>query len=359
MTETRAVGETTRALSERGYGHAATVASEAARSRRGGLLAEAVARIVRFEAALGASCHARGGPAVFAYELVWFGLKQAYACLFGGLIVAFLIATHLWYPREAILSRYDFLVVVAVAIQVVMLALQLETREEAKVILIFHVVGTIMEIFKTAVGSWIYPEASFLRIGGVPLFTGFMYGAIGSYIARCWRLFDFRFSGHPAIGSLAALSVAIYINFFTHHYVADVRPLLFGWAVILTGRATVFYRIDQVHRQMPLVLGLVLVALFIWIAENVGTFAAAWIYPTQRTGWHAVSLSKMGAWFLLMLISYTMVAAVNCGVRTSGFLKSCGSAPTGARKDAPCKTRSRRSCWLRPRARPSVEGRSK
>ena len=67
---------------------------------------------------------------------------------------------------------------------------------EAKVILMFHAVGTVMEIFKTSAGSWIYPEANLLRIGGVPLFTGFMYAAVGSYLARVWRLFDFRFRAH-------------------------------------------------------------------------------------------------------------------------------------------------------------------
>jgi uncharacterized membrane protein YoaT (DUF817 family) len=52
------------------------------------------------------------------------------------------------------------------------------------VIAIFHLVGTVMEVFKTAHGSWIYPEPSLLRIGGVPLFSGFMYACIGSYLAR-------------------------------------------------------------------------------------------------------------------------------------------------------------------------------
>src|SRR3712207_6887532 len=52
--------------------------------------------------------------------------------------------------------------------------------------------STIMEVHKTAIGSWAYPEASLFRIGGVPLFTGFMYAAVGSYLARVWRLFDFR-----------------------------------------------------------------------------------------------------------------------------------------------------------------------
>lgn len=268
-------------------------------------------RFERTEARLGAWARRRGGFVAAGYECVWFGMKQAYACLFGALMLALLVGTHVFYPRDAALARYDFLVLAALAIQVVMLWLRLETVDEAKVILVFHVVGTVMEIFKTSAGSWIYPEASILRIGGVPLFTGFMYGSIGSYIARCWRLFDFRFTRHPSLGALGLLSVAIYVNFFAHHFIADMRFLLFVWAAYLLGPAIVHFRIIETYRRMPLVWGLTLVALFIWIAENVGTFTSAWIYPSQRTAWHAVSLEKMGAWFLLMLISYTMVATVS------------------------------------------------
>ena len=126
----------------------------------------------------------------FVYEFVRFGIKQAWACLFGGVLVALIIATSLWYPKGAPLGRYDFLFLAAVVIQIAMLAWRLETVDEAKVIALFHVVGTIMEIFKTAVGSWIYPDTAIFRIGGVPLFSGFMYASIGSYIARSWRLFD-------------------------------------------------------------------------------------------------------------------------------------------------------------------------
>ena len=118
------------------------------------------------------------------YEFLRFGLKQGWACLFGAVMLALLLGSHRWYPREAALHRYDFLVIAAVIAQVAMLAARLETWEEAVVILLFHVTGTVMEIFKTSVGSWIYPEPSLLRIGGVPLFTGFMYACVGSYIAR-------------------------------------------------------------------------------------------------------------------------------------------------------------------------------
>jgi uncharacterized membrane protein YoaT (DUF817 family) len=256
-------------------------------------------------------CTARGTATHFAYEFARFGVKQAWACLFGGLMLALLVATFLWYPKGALLARYDFLTLAALAIQIAMLRFGLETWEEAKVILAFHVVGTVMEVFKTAAGSWIYPEPCLLRIASVPLFSGFMYAAVGSYLARCWRLFDFEFTRHPPLWTIAVLSVAIYINFFAHHYIADGRLLLFALAAALFGPAIIHYRIWREHRRMPLLLGLFLVALFIWFAENIGTFTRAWAYPNQKTGWELVTWGKLGSWFLLMIISYTLVAWVH------------------------------------------------
>src|SRR5882724_3069808 len=106
-----------------------------------------LARFIEAEARIGNWAERR--PATHAlYEFVRFGIKQGWACLFGALMLALLIGTHLFYPKGAWLARYDFLVVAAVAIQIVMLACKLETWEEARVIFIFHVVGTGMEIFK-------------------------------------------------------------------------------------------------------------------------------------------------------------------------------------------------------------------
>lgn len=270
-----------------------------------------LARFIEREQAIGIWAEARGPVWHFAYEFVRFGIKQAWACLFAGIMLALIVATHLWYPKGAALARYDFLTLAAVAIQVVMLATRMETSEEARVIAVFHVVGTAMEIFKTSVGSWIYPEPSVLRIAGVPLFTGFMYACVGSFMARCWRLFDFQFTRHPPLWTLGLLSGAIYVNFFTHHYVVDMRYALFAAAILLLGPATIHYKIWQVHRSMPLLMAAVLTAGFIWLAENIGTFTAAWIYPSQKNGWHVVSPAKFGSWFLLMIISYTLVAALN------------------------------------------------
>ena len=64
---------------------------------------------------------------------------------------------------------------------------------------------------------------------------------------------------------------------------------------------------------MPLLVGFGLVALFIWFAENLGTFAGAWLYPHQRGGWSMVPPAKFGAWFLLMLLSYALVFALHAG----------------------------------------------
>lgn len=245
------------------------------------------------------------------HELVRFGVKEAWACLFGGLMLALLLVTHRWYPAGAALARYDFLTLSALAIQIVMLTAGLETKEEALVILVFHVAGTLMEIFKTSVGSWTYPEASLLRIGGVPLFTGFMYASVGSYIARAWRVFDFRFTAHPANFALLTLAGLSYLNFFAHHFVPDMRLLLFALSAVLFRQTWVDYRIWRTHRRMPLLLGLLLVTLFIWFAENIGTFAHAWVYPHQALKWAPVRTAKIGSWYLLMLISYSLVAVIH------------------------------------------------
>lgn len=245
------------------------------------------------------------------YEFLLFGLKQAWASLFAGAMLALLVGSHFLWPADAPLARYDFLVLSAVALQALFLATRLERWDEALVILIFHVVGTAMEVFKTAHGSWIYPEPSVLRIGGVPLFSGFMYAAIGSYIARVWRLFDIRFIGYPPLWAPWLLALLAYANFFTHHYGPDIRWGLFAFSGLIFWRSWFTFTPDLEPRRMPLILGALLVALFIWFAENLGTFASAWIYPSQRHGWAPVSFGKLGSWYLLIMLSFVLVSLVH------------------------------------------------
>lgn len=269
------------------------------------------------EAAIDAAAHrvlARlpaTGLAGGVVEFAVFGLKQAWACLFGGAILGLILITRLWYPQDAALARYDFLFVSALLIQIVMLAAGLEKPSEARTIAIFHVAGTAMELFKTAAGSWSYPEENLIRLGGVPLFSGFMYASVGSYLARIARLFDMRYSRYPPYRATLALAAAIYANFFSHHYVWDIRYLLFAATAALYWPTLVHYRVFRFRHRMPLLLGFFLVTVFIWIAENIGTASRVWLYPHQAGGWTPVSPGKLGAWFLLMIVSFVLVTLVH------------------------------------------------
>ena len=243
-------------------------------------------------------------------EFMVFGLKQAWACIFGGALLAVLMAARLWYPEGAALARNDFLTIAAVVIQVLMVVTRLETLRELRVIVLFHLVGTVMELFKTDVGSWSYDAEGFLRIGAVPLFSGFMYAAVGSYMVRVYRLFDLRFASYPRRWITAIVAGGIYANFFTHHYIWDLRWVLLAAVVIIFGRCVMHFRVFRRRFRMPLVIAFLLVALFIWIAENIATWSGAWLYPSQVDGWHLVPLDKLVAWFLLMIISVVLVAWV-------------------------------------------------
>jgi uncharacterized membrane protein YoaT (DUF817 family) len=244
------------------------------------------------------------------WELFLFGFKQGWACLFGAIILSLVLLTKWVWPQGAWLARYDFLFLCALAVQVLLLVLRMETVREAKVILIFHVVGTLMELFKTNVGSWTYPENNLFRLGHVPLFSGFMYASVGSYLARITRILDIRYTRYPNIAIMVTLAALIYANFFTHHFIPDMRILIFIIVAVVFGPTWVYYRPYQKFRRMPLLVGFGLVAFFIWAAENIGTFAAVWVYPHQREGWHLVRLGKYGSWFLLMIISFILVSLV-------------------------------------------------
>src|SRR5215218_6167367 len=156
-------------------------------------------------------------------EFLYFGVKQVRACLFVGLFFAAVFLV----PRAGLLGipRYDLLLVIAIAIQGWMLWAGLESWDEVKAITLFHFIGFCLELFKTspAIRSWSYPDFAYTKLFGVPLFAGFMYAAVGSYIIQAWRLFDLRIRHHPPYWMAALIAAAIYANFFTHHYIPDVR----------------------------------------------------------------------------------------------------------------------------------------
>lgn len=245
-------------------------------------------------------------------ELFQFGFKQFLACLFGIALMLGILLTR-EYAMVSGLSRNDFLFLYALGLQVLLIALRLEHWREVSVIVVFHILATFMEWFKTSpeIGSWQYPgEGAIFRIYQVPLFAGFLYSAVGSYIARAWRLFEFRFENYPPVSLTIVLAVAAYVNFFTHHFTVDIRWGLILASFVLFGRCTLYFKNGAVHRKMPLLVGLFAVAFAIWIAENLGTYARAWVYPDQEQGWEIVHPGKITAWYLLMLLSFVLVSLV-------------------------------------------------
>ena len=119
-----------------------------------------------------------------ARDFLWFGLKETRSCLFAGGFFA-ILALSKWLPLGD-LPRYDFLLLAALGLQALLLWLKLETWEEVRTISLFHLLGFVLEVFKThpAIGSWSYPEAGYTKVLGVPLYAGFMYAAVASYMTR-------------------------------------------------------------------------------------------------------------------------------------------------------------------------------
>jgi uncharacterized membrane protein YoaT (DUF817 family) len=241
-------------------------------------------------------------------DFILFARKMLLALLFPIAIFAVLAFTH--YLRFPILGlgRYDCVLILCIAIQVALVRLKIESIDEAIAITWFHLLGLGLELFKVHVGSWSYPEPAWTKFFGVPLYSGFMYASVASFLMHVWRKLDMTLEDWPQPWAVALLGGAIYLNFFTHHFIADLRWLLiFGICFIFFRIKVTLINTDK-RRVFPLVGLFFGLGLFIWIGENVATFLGAWAYPDQMHGWSMVHLAKIQSWFLLGIISFMLVA---------------------------------------------------
>lgn len=243
----------------------------------------------------------------WARDFAAFTLKEAQACWFAFLFFVAVFAV----PRTGLFGvpRYDVLLIWALLVQAHLVWSGRETWDELKAITLFHLLGFALEVFKTsaAIRSWSYPDFAYTKLWGVPLFAGFMYAAVGSYIIQAWRLFDLRIRHHPPYGLAGLAAGALYLNFFTQHAIGDWRWVLAAFALGLYARTTVVFRPRERDYRMPLVVAFVLIGFFIWLAENLGTFFGLWAYPHQMGAWARVHMSKWSAWTLLVVMSFTLV----------------------------------------------------
>ncbi|SDS92492.1 Uncharacterized membrane protein YoaT, DUF817 family [Paenibacillaceae bacterium GAS479] len=243
-----------------------------------------------------------------AAMLLDFGWKQALSCVFPLIIFGALgITKVITIPG---IARYDLILLICLAAQAGMLLSKLETLGELKVVMLFHIIGLALELFKVNMGSWSYPGEGWSKVGGVPLYSGFMYASVASYICQAWRRLDLHFHKWPDARLSTGLAALIYANFFTHHWLPDFRWWLTGLIFLLFWRSIVQYRVAGQHLRMPVLASFLLIALFIWLAENISTLLGAWSYPDQQLGWTIVHWGKLSSWFLLVIISILLVAAL-------------------------------------------------
>jgi uncharacterized membrane protein YoaT (DUF817 family) len=238
-------------------------------------------------------------------HLLTFAKQQALACIFPALVFTSLGLSHFF---TAVLPRYDFMLLMCILTQVVLYFSKVETADEVLVICVFHLLGLMMELFKVHIGSWTYPESAHTKFFGVPLYSGFMYASVASYMCQAWRRLDLQIIGWPNHIGARIIGLFIYLNFFSNHFLFDVRYIIGIFVMLLFGKSVVLFRLQNKVYQIPVVLSFLLIGFFIWLAENVATGLGAWQYSYQHSGWHMVNYQKLSSWAFLVIVSFIIVA---------------------------------------------------
>lgn len=241
----------------------------------------------------------------FVTQLLRFAWAEARSCTFALAMFAGLAASSVL-PLP--IPRYDALLLYAVAVTALLRLTRWESGAETAVIAAFHLVGLAFELIKVRLGSWSYPEDAYTKIGGVPLYSGFLYAAVGSYVCSAWRIFELRLANYRTVPT-TLVALAVYVNFVSQHYWIDLRLPLAAALLLVTWGTVVHFTVGVRRYQMPLALALALIGFFLWVAENIATFLGAWQYPYQQETWRLVHPAKFGAWALLVSVTFVMVAS--------------------------------------------------
>ena len=239
-------------------------------------------------------------------QLIRFAWLEAQCCLFA---VLFFLGLALVRVLPLPVDPADALLAWCLAVTLVLWLVGWESGREVAVIFGFHLVGLALELFKVRQGSWSYPDTGHAAVGGVPLYSGFMYAAVGSYVCQAWRRFDLRITGYRPRAT-AGVAGLVYLNFFTSHVTWDVRLPLALALLVVTRRTWVHFTVGRRRYAMPLALSFGLIGFFLWVAENAATWLRAWQYPSQESVWTLVHAAKLGSWSLLVVVSIVLVAGV-------------------------------------------------
>lgn len=235
-------------------------------------------------------------------EFLSFGCKQLVGITFGlTLVIGFLLTTSNPY-------RYDVLFIYALFIQVGLYKIGFEHKRDILVVTVFHLVGLSMELIEVSINhSWAYTSSGIFYIASVPIFTGFMYASVGSYMAKEFKLLKLEVTSMPSDKFLIIFSIAIYANFILNNHIYDFRYILLIIMFVVYSRANLFFTPAIKAYKFNLPLAFLLIGFFIWIAENISTYLGIWSYPNQIPVWHFVHLSKITSWMLLSIVSFNLV----------------------------------------------------
>jgi uncharacterized membrane protein YoaT (DUF817 family) len=243
------------------------------------------------------------GSAVFR-QLLLFGWLEARSCVFAVALFAGMAAVRLL-PATA-LAPYDLLFLYGLLLTALAWLVGWESRREIAVIASCHLLGLVLELVKVAVGSWSYPEAALTKIAGVPLYSGFMYAAVGSYLCASWRIMDLQVSRYrPNV--VAAVAGAAYLDFLADHWIYDLRWVLALTLFWVSAGSTVHFTVGRTRHRMSLALAFALIGLSLWLAENIATRLGAWRYPYQLPTWRPVSVGEWSSWTLLVPVMFVLV----------------------------------------------------
>src|SRR5215218_647773 len=188
-------------------------------------------------------------------QLFRFAWLEAQCCLFA---VLFFLGLALVRILPLPIDPADALLTWCLAVTLVLWLTGWETGREVAVIFGFHLVGLALELFKVRQGSWSYPDTGVAAIGGVPLYSGFMYAAVGSYVCQAWRRLDLRITGYRPWAT-ACMAALVYLNFFTSHVTVDVRVVLALGLLVVTRGTWVHFTVGRSRYAMPLAASFVLI----------------------------------------------------------------------------------------------------
>ncbi len=237
--------------------------------------------------------------------LLIFTKQQALSCLFPVLVFSLLGISHLF---TVIIPRYDFMLIGCISIQIILFCLKIETKDEVLVICIFHLLGLFMELFKVHFGSWTYPEHAVTKIFRVPLYSGFMYASVASYMCQAWRRLKLQLYHWPKHWVARIIGALIYLNFFSNHFIPDVRYFIGLLILYFFRKSVVEFHLENKAYRMPVILSFLLIGFFIWLAENIATRLGAWKYAYQHKIWAIVDCQKISSWAFLVIVSFIIIS---------------------------------------------------